>query len=65
MIRQENKIKAVLNAIKEAKRFESRARAWLTVLRSDYSWQSKEGGACKRASMDLTRALAELRKARW
>lgn len=29
---------------------------------SDHSWGSKETGALRRASLDLTRTLAELRK---
>lgn len=49
-------------AVAEAKRFLEAAKAWQTRT-PEYDWQgSKEGGAVKRASMDLTRALAELRK---
>lgn len=61
---------ALTNAICEAQRFIQIARKvvikhekradgtpWIMVL--DYT---KESAACKRASMDLTRALAEMRK---
>lgn len=60
-------------AIKEAERFlvaarkvkiniihgigPSEGRSWPTV-----KWPSKENATCLRASLDLTRALAELRK---
>ena len=46
-------------------RFIDTAKAWKAKLKADelaYISGSKEGGACKRASMDLTRSLAELRK---
>jgi len=53
-------------AIAEAKRFIKRAEA---AKKRNYKgngeyvlWFSKESAAAKRASMDLTRALAELRK---
>ena len=50
-------------AVVEAQRFIKCAAAWKKHLycNGDITG-SKEGGACKRASMDLTRALAELRK---
>lgn len=53
------------SAIIEARRFLERAGRWKTRLESDpmaYISGTREGGDCKRASMDLTRALAELRK---
>lgn len=59
------KIKRLKAAEAEAKRFLKAAK----VLREEmkmpsYDWQSfpKESGACHRASMDLTRALAEFRR---
>lgn len=60
----EKKIKLVDTALAEAERFIQRASAWRKVLRSDISYQSKEGGAAKRSSLDLTRALADLRRGR-
>lgn len=53
------------DSVIEARRFIKRATAWKKRLKSDgmaYLIGSKEGGAAKRASMDLTRILAELRK---
>jgi hypothetical protein len=50
-------------AATEAKRFLQRVDALQTVNKSNNEWQPlKERGAVRRASMDLTRALAELRK---
>ena len=52
-------------AIKEAKRFVSVAESALGKIKEDSLLQitgCKETGAARRASMDLTRALAELRK---
>ena len=52
-------------AIKEAQQFIQKASAWKKRLKSDSMAGisgSKEGGACKRASMDLTRALVDIRK---
>ena len=61
--------KGVSTAISEAKRFISRAEQLLAVNRtadgphelSSYLWP-REQGSCRRASMDLTRALAAMRK---
>ena len=47
----------IKEAVREAKRFIEKAK----TVRADWR-PSKEAGALKRASMDLTRALAELRK---
>lgn len=50
-------------AVAEAKRFIERAES--LVEKSDNKWLSgcpKESGATRRASMDLTRALAEMRR---
>ena len=57
----EQKLKA---AIDEAKRFLSRATALHKVATNygGYYSNPKEQGAVKRSSMDLTRALADLRK---
>lgn len=52
-------------AVSEAYRFIGKATNWKRRLSSDesaYMFSSKEGGAAKRASLDLTRSLAELRK---
>ena len=58
------KIIKIEDAIIEAKRFINRANKWKKILTKDEMaiYCSKEGGACKRASLDLTRSLAELRK---
>jgi hypothetical protein len=59
------KIKKIELAISEAHRFIQKAAGWKRRLSSDegaYIFSSKEGGAAKRASMDLSRALADLRK---
>lgn len=57
----EEKLKAT---IKEAMRFVRAGKAALERLnRDDYAkYGSRETAACLRTSMDLTRALAELRK---
>lgn len=60
-----NKITQIDAAIKEAQQFIQKAFAWKKRLKSDSMVGisgSKEGGACKRASMDLTRALVDIRK---
>lgn len=46
----------------EARRFLSRVAAWRNAFVADPGTHPKESGAMKRASMDLTRALATLRK---
>lgn len=56
----------ITEAIAEAKRFIHRAEV-LQARRKKDTWlkqwdASREGGACRRASMDLTRALADLRR---
>lgn len=62
---RKDKIKKIELAISEAYRFIGKAVDWKRRLSSDesaYVFSSKEGGAAKRASLDLTRSLAELRK---
>jgi len=53
-------------AKKEAHRFIDRVRAYEKRLKSEENRMtisgSREGGALRRASMDLTRALADLRR---
>lgn len=51
-------------AIAEAKRFLEKAKKLKTKAKKDDWWYfgCKESGAVRRSSMDLTRALAELRK---
>jgi hypothetical protein len=44
----------------EAQRFLKAVAAY--EKRGDFAWQNKESGAVRRASMDLTRSLAEMRK---
>ena len=59
------KIKKIEIAISEAHRFIQKAAGWKRRLSSDegvYVFSSKEGGAAKRASMDLSRSLTDLRK---
>jgi hypothetical protein len=53
----------VIDAVSEAQRFISKAADWLD-LDNQYKGISgtKEGGALRRASMDLTRSLARMRK---
>lgn len=59
------KIKKIELAISEAHRFIQKAADWKRRLSSEgvYVFSSKEGGAAKRASLDLSRSLADLRKA--
>ena len=63
-------VERLQNAIVEAERF-IRAAKKVEIIHSKYAngkpWirvgeYTKESAACKRASMDLTRALAEVRK---
>jgi hypothetical protein len=50
-------------AIFEANRFIELAEVWKKRFAQEkYIYPSKENGACKRASLDLSRALSELRK---
>lgn len=53
-------------AITEAERFLTAAKALMARRKKDEwlsDWQGcRESGACRRASMDLTRALADLRR---
>lgn len=65
------KSESLKTAVEEAKRFIARAEdlgkaeleaRGVCVLPRNYYCSPKEQGAVKRASMDLTRALAELRK---
>ncbi len=60
-----SKIAEIDNALFEAKMFIQKALAWKQRLKNDELAclsGSKQGSACKRASMDLSRSLAELRK---
>ena len=54
----------ILNAIREAERFIRKAKSARGAFADNkYAWNgTKETGACRRASMDLTRALAEMRR---
>ena len=63
-------IKTIERVKKEAERFVDAANKWILKAESEGAQHrngiiygpSKEGAACKRASMDLTRALADLRR---
>ena len=60
-----DKVNKINSAITEAQRFIQTAFAWKKRIEKDEDglvWTSKEGGACKRASMDLSRSLTELRR---
>lgn len=54
----------VLTAIAEAERFIDKAKAIVEYGKQVQDWidPSKESGAARRASMDLTRALADMRR---
>lgn len=59
--------KTLKTAITEAERFLRKAKkvtTWMTLDGVVLIDEGKYSAACKRASMDLTRALAELRKPR-
>lgn len=61
----EQKQETICDAIREAERFLDKAESALAKLQSDsmvYIVGSKETAAMKRASMDLTRALVEIRR---
>ena len=58
------KMKQIDLAINEVNRFLERANLWKVRLSSDPMASisgSREGGDCKRASLDLSRALVQLR----
>lgn len=58
------KLSKLKTAIAEAERFLARAKPLLADTgkrESDHIWGSKQTGAVRRASMDATRALADLR----
>ena len=58
------KIEKIEESIAAARRFIKTAIDWKNRLKLDeYGiYRSMEGGACKRASLDLTRSLSRLRK---
>jgi hypothetical protein len=61
------KISTLEQSVKEAERYIARAkklRMGITDRHGDDIWGSKESGAVRRASMDLTRVLADLRLGR-
>jgi hypothetical protein len=61
---RDDKIKALSEAIYEARRFVKCAKKAKKRLSDDWraAFGSKETGAAKRASMDLTRALVRVRR---
>jgi hypothetical protein len=61
------KKETLAEAIIEAERFKLKAKRLLDEAESNKdasSWSNKHTAACKRASMDLTRILADLRMGR-
>jgi len=58
----------IRKAVAEAKLFIKRANAALAIVRKigdfDYLDGGKESGALRRSSMELTRSLADMRRAR-
>ena len=56
----------VIHAVEEAKRFQSRAAVLLKLTMPEgwATYQGSEAASVRRSSMDLTKALAELRKPR-
>lgn len=48
--------------IQKAEAYEAQVSAYLRAGSKGYFYKPKEQGAVRRASMDLTRALAEMRK---
>lgn len=62
-IDNEPRVAAALDAITEARRFIDKANAWIERVQKDTMalYGSKEGGAVRRASLDLSAALVKLR----
>ena len=58
----DERIEKIDNSISNAKRFISAGKEWKKILKDGYISNSKEGGSAKRASLDLTRSLANPRK---
>lgn len=55
--------KRILDAVVEAQNFIDRARVLIEARKTEPDWlHPKQSGAVRRASMDLTRALAEMRR---
>lgn len=54
--------KTILAAIKEAKEFIKRADAVLDCNEQSYIGSNSKSGALRRQSMELTRALSDMRK---
>ena len=60
-----SKEQALMNAVSEARRFIFRAETALNRHKGQSWWEpSKENATARRASLDLTRALSEYRKAK-
>jgi hypothetical protein len=66
MKNREYRIKEIQEAIAEVDRFKKRAKATIKRLKADSLsiFGSKEMGALKRSSMDVTRLMAEIRRGR-
>jgi hypothetical protein len=54
--------KALRAAVTEAKRFLSKAHDAIEMIEAGEHHDGRRNGAVKRASMDLTRALADMRR---
>jgi hypothetical protein len=60
---EDRRLRALLNAKLEAERFIPKAQAAIDKYRSgDFIHHNKENASAKRASMDLSNALIEVRK---
>jgi len=62
------KLDNIDNAVDECRRFMQRADAWKKRIKDDkfaLISGTREGGAAKRASLDLSMALSELRASRF
>ena len=53
----------VKEALREARKFINRADVYLAAVKKESDWPSpRESGALKRQSLELTRALADMRR---
>ena len=55
-------LKTMIAAKKEAERFIVAVKAAIAEKEADHTYATKLSGAARRASMDLTRALADMRR---
>lgn len=61
---EERRLKQLRDAVDEAKRFQARAEAAIVAIeaKTGDAYRCTEFAAARRASMDLTRVLAQMRK---